>query len=127
MKAILLKTDGTSVEVMPENGTDFQLPELYALIGCSMIEILSLYNGKIMVIDEEGKLKNDFVVNKYATELYHYGKRKMSEQEIVEHYNKRFGVNDFCYVDLAKESGLPEEVADAIVGNALVCEASMVK
>jgi hypothetical protein len=58
--ATLYKTDGTTVEVQPENGSDFQLGELYRLIGCDMIEVVQLprRDGEIMVIDEEGKLTN---------------------------------------------------------------------
>ena len=43
-------------EVDPKNGTDFQLSELYALLGCTSIETLSLDERNIMVLDEEGKL-----------------------------------------------------------------------
>lgn len=32
-KAKLYKTDGTILEVVPSNGTDFQLEELQAMVG----------------------------------------------------------------------------------------------
>lgn len=56
-KAKLYKADGTILEVVPANGTDFKLDELKKMVG-GYIEIVSAGNGKIMVIDEEGKLKN---------------------------------------------------------------------
>ena len=126
MKATLIKADGTVTEVSPENGTDFTIKEVYKLLNCRIVEVLPLYNGKIMIIDEEGKLRDKIVVNKYATELYHYGKRKMSAEEIVSHYNKLFG-GDFAYIDLSKESGIPKELADAVAGDVIVCEPEMFK
>ena len=56
-RAKLYKTDGTILEVVPSNGTDFQLNELQAMVD-GYIEIVSAGKGKIMVIDEAGKLKN---------------------------------------------------------------------
>lgn len=56
-KAKLYKTDGTIIEVVPSNGTDFQLDELQNMVS-GYIEIVPAGKGKIMVIDEEGKLKN---------------------------------------------------------------------
>lgn len=70
MKAKLFKVDGTVVDVQPKNGTDFQLQEMYDLIGTDIIEIVHLYNGMLMVIDEEGKLRNDPQVNPIATHLW---------------------------------------------------------
>jgi hypothetical protein len=42
-------------EVMPANGTDFQLDEMYRLLGCEMIQIVPLRDGRLLVMDEEGK------------------------------------------------------------------------
>lgn len=55
-KAKLYKTDGTILEVVPSNGTDFQLKELQQMIG-GYIEIVPAGDYDIMVLDEEGKLK----------------------------------------------------------------------
>ena len=49
--ATLIKQDGTKKEVEPNNGFDFQLKEMYELIGCSMIQIIEI-GDQIMVIDE---------------------------------------------------------------------------
>ena len=56
MKAKIYKTDGTILEVEPKNKHDFSLEELQRIVG-GYIEILHIGNDKIMVIDEEGKLK----------------------------------------------------------------------
>ena len=39
--AKIIKTDGTIVEVTPQNGADFQLEELQKIVG-GYIEVLSL-------------------------------------------------------------------------------------
>lgn len=57
MKAELIKTDGSRSPLVPKNGTDFELDELYSAIGCDMIEIVRTSGGRIMVVDEEGLLK----------------------------------------------------------------------
>ena len=67
-KAKLYKADGTILEVVPSNGSDFQLDELQAMVG-GYIEIVSAGKGKIMVIDNEGKLKGK-PVNDAATMIF---------------------------------------------------------
>lgn len=54
--ARLIKTDGTETEVLPKNGTTFQLAELQELVG-GHIEVVNLPDGRLMMIDEDGKLK----------------------------------------------------------------------
>lgn len=56
--AILFKTDGTSLEVEPDNGKDFGLKELYTILDCELIEIVYLPDKIMLVVDEEGKLQN---------------------------------------------------------------------
>jgi hypothetical protein len=54
--------------VEPKNGTDFQLEECYQLLDCRSIELLFLRDSeRIMIIDEEGKLKPNPVANTQAT------------------------------------------------------------
>lgn len=53
--ALIIKTDGTRVNVQPENGSDFSLQELWDIVG-GYIEIVNLRNGQYMVTNEEGKL-----------------------------------------------------------------------
>lgn len=67
-KAKLYKADGTILEVVPANGTDFQLDELQKMVG-GYIEIVSAGKGKIMVLDDEGKLKGK-PVNDVATMMF---------------------------------------------------------
>lgn len=67
-RAKLYKTDGTILEVVPANGTDFQLKELQKIVG-GYVEIIPVLNGKIMALDEEGKLKGK-PVNDDATMIF---------------------------------------------------------
>lgn len=66
--AYIIKTNGEVVEVQPKNGTDFQLDELQAIVG-GYIEVVSLHDGRLIVCDEEGKLKG-YDRNHKATELF---------------------------------------------------------
>jgi hypothetical protein len=56
--ATFFGTDGTVEERKPANGDSFTLEEMQAVVG-GFIEVVSpigKYNGKILVINEEGKL-----------------------------------------------------------------------
>ncbi len=68
--AIVIPADVTQPlqHVEPKNGTDFQLAELYKLLNCQMIEIRQVTPELIMVLDEEGKLR-DMPRNERATIL----------------------------------------------------------
>lgn len=63
-----IEPDGTMTAVSPKNGTDFSLEELNEFVG-GYIEIVSTTDGRIMVLNEEGKL-NGLPVNLAATILY---------------------------------------------------------
>ena len=69
MKAKLLKASGEVIEIEPKNGTDFKLDELYKHLNCSLIEVVNLNQDDIMIVDDEGKLKSNNVVNVNATKL----------------------------------------------------------
>lgn len=57
--ARLYKTDGTSCQITPENGTDFKLEELYRLLNCRTVELVRIPQaGKIAIIDEEEKFSD---------------------------------------------------------------------
>lgn len=80
--AKLIKVNGKKPlgvsKVEPDNGTDFQLQELYELLEVDTIEIVKSSNGRhLVVIDEEGKLKPDPVVNGLASILCFPGGRDM--------------------------------------------------
>lgn len=55
--ANLIKVDGSIATVKPKNGTDFKLSELQELVG-GYIQVISVNDDMLLVIDEEGKLKN---------------------------------------------------------------------
>lgn len=67
-KAKLYKANGTILDVVPANGTDFQLEELQAMVD-GLIEIVPAGNGKIMVIDDDGKGKHK-PLNNEATKIF---------------------------------------------------------
>ena len=62
LEAKLIKVDGTITDIKPENGTYFQLEELYKLLNISTVQMVPLRaKGKpklIALCDEEGKMKD---------------------------------------------------------------------
>ena len=69
MKARLLKFSGDVMEIEPKNGTDFKLDELHKHLQCSLVEVININQDDIMVVDDEGKLKANNVINVNATML----------------------------------------------------------
>ena len=69
MKARLLKASGEVMEIEPKNGTDFKLDELHKHLNCSLVEVININQDDIMVVDDEGKLKANNVINVNATML----------------------------------------------------------
>ncbi len=65
-----IKTSGEIVDVQPKNGTDFSLNELQGFVG-GYIEVVGLDDGKLMVVNEEGKI-NGLCINSEATLLSRY-------------------------------------------------------
>jgi hypothetical protein len=70
---VLLKSDGTEVSITPNSGGKFVFEgELYPMLDTDMIEIIHLHDGRIMLLDEEGKLKKPRKPhNPKATTLLH--------------------------------------------------------
>ena len=68
----IIRVDGTREEYLPANGRHYTLEEMQKAIGGGWIEIVHTMDGRLMVIDEEGKLKG-FPVNPVASALYVYG------------------------------------------------------
>ena len=64
--AKLIKTDGSVVEIYPDNGNDFKLKELKEYVKGN-IEIVNLLNGYLLVVDENGKIK--WEMNELATKV----------------------------------------------------------
>jgi hypothetical protein len=70
--ATLIKTTSETETVSPIDGKHFSLEELQKFVG-GYIEFISLNgNGLMMVVNEEGKLKN-LQVNQIATDTYKGG------------------------------------------------------
>lgn len=67
--ATLIRPDSTTQVVRPANGTDFTLDELYRILNCTTVEAVYLPDGRIMVIDEDGKFSKPLDVNPEATKL----------------------------------------------------------
>ena len=65
--ALLIKPDGDQVVVRPQDGY-FSLEEMYDYLECGCVQIIALHDGRLMWIDEEGKLK-PHRINPVATEL----------------------------------------------------------
>ena len=55
--AFIINASGDETEVIPKNGTNFELDELQEAIG-GYIELVSLASGKLLIVDEEGLLKS---------------------------------------------------------------------
>ena len=75
--ATLMKLDGTTQEIKPADPKrGFTLEELYALIGCEMVELVYLDDDRLMLLDEEGKLQDGWQgrVNRPATDLFLKGR-----------------------------------------------------
>lgn len=51
-----IPVQGRAKEVMPANGTDFQLREVQKMVG-GYVEVVYLRDGRVMLVDEEGLLK----------------------------------------------------------------------
>ena len=68
--AQIIKADGTKIDVIPKNGTDFQLSELQEIVG-GYIEIVFTKDDQLMVVNDEGKL-NGLPINEEATKLVGY-------------------------------------------------------
>ena len=69
-----VSSEDTIIGHLPENNQNFELKELYALLECDTIEVVYLGDtGMIMIIDEEGALKNEPEFNEFATVMWrHY-------------------------------------------------------
>lgn len=115
MKAILIKPNGEVLEVSPENGTDFKLKELYKLVECDCIDIVGLFDGRSMVVDDNG-IANNLEVNRKASQLYRKG--RMTTAQAKSHFQK---ANPGFVVYMGGNE------QQNIYGNALICDRKMIK
>lgn len=74
--AKIYKTNGEVIEVSPKNGKTFELEELQAIVEHKVddvsyhyIEIINLRDGRLMVLNEEGKLIGA-PMNNNATDIF---------------------------------------------------------
>ena len=67
-QAFIYQANGEIIPVTPKNNVSFTLKEMQDIVG-GYIEIVYLKDGRIMVLNEEGKL-NDLNPNSEATKLY---------------------------------------------------------
>jgi hypothetical protein len=75
LMALLIKYDGETTNVVPQNTEDgFTLKEIYALLECEMIQTIDVEDEtKVLICDEEGKLKGGWqrLINSEASRLLH--------------------------------------------------------
>ena len=55
MNRTIIKADGTTANYSPRSGGHYELDELQSIVG-GYIQIISLHDGRLMVINDEGKL-----------------------------------------------------------------------
>lgn len=79
--AQLIRADGTTEEIKPTDGCKFSLAEMQTLVG-GYIELAGTHDGRILVLDEEGKLK-DKRTNSIATALYKYGSHDQIVGDVI--------------------------------------------
>ncbi len=70
---VVIKTDGSQTSYPPGDGRHYTTQELQAAIGGGYIEIYKLSDARLMVGDEEARLK-DLPLNPVATYLYRMGR-----------------------------------------------------
>lgn len=116
----VIKPSGEILEVFPKNGKDFNLQEMYALVECDTIDIVSLADGRYMVVDDNGR-SNKKPLNPKATGMYRNGRMSVAETKAA--MEKKFAEldQDFQVMVLGSDADYN------IVGNALVCDKSMIK
>ncbi len=120
--AQILRTNFDHEDVEPKNGTDFQLGETYRLIGCELIEHVYLLdengesNGELLVIDEEGRLVDNPVLNVRATELFWKGRMPLPQYNMYAAQLNLFG-----------SSFVNKNQLDCIVGDCLHCKIEEIK
>jgi uncharacterized protein DUF3846 len=72
MNAKLISPNGKTKEIQPRDGKTFKLDELQEYVD-GPIQIIDLFDGSVMVVNEEGKIdrnKLSMYYNRVASELY---------------------------------------------------------
>lgn len=63
MATLITAERATKLETVPT------FKECYALVGCSLLEIVRLGNGSILLVDEEGLFNAPVTINEIASEM----------------------------------------------------------
>ena len=71
MEDVRIFADGRVIPYSPA-GACYTLDEMKQAVGGGYIQIVETLDGRLMVLDEEGKLKG-FPLNQAATALYRFG------------------------------------------------------
>src|SRR5947207_11732761 len=80
--AKIIRADGSTQEIRPENGTNFRLKEAQEIVG-GTVEVIDLPDGNIMIANDESKIL-DLPRNEQATRLANFptvGERNMEIAE----------------------------------------------
>jgi hypothetical protein len=81
MKAEIIRVNGDRMFVDPENKKDFKLRELQDIVS-GYIQIVETTDGRLIVTNEEGKLKK-LPTNGIATAYYKYGKKDVIVGDVI--------------------------------------------
>ncbi len=116
----VIKPSGEIVEVFPKNGKDFKIEELHLHVECDTVDIVGLADGRYMVVDDNGR-SNKLPLNLKATGMYRNGRMSVAETKAA--MEKKFAELDQDFQVMVMGSDADYN----IVGNALVCDKSMIK
>lgn len=112
--ALFIKATGETRKIEPQNRRDFKLEELYALLDCRCIDTIALSDGQVMIIDDEGKFKEEHDVNVTATLLFREGRMNYHQ---LRDYMKELEEKGTIVIDARDVAG-----DDYIAGDVLVCQ-----
>ena len=90
--AQIIKSNGQVIETAPKNGTDFQLEELKSIVG-GYIEIVNLRDGRLICLNEEGKLYN-LPYNYKATDILRAHSAQMISLWVTFWYARKMRYNN---------------------------------
>lgn len=68
-KAVHIDTNGIVTDITPDNGKAFSLKEMYRYCETNQVEFFYLANNRIVIMDEEGRLKPRRKINWLATKI----------------------------------------------------------
>lgn len=108
-------------EVHPRH-CHFTRDELRSLLSCNRIEILETSDGRLMICDEESKLRADHRRNQRASEFMVFASLREVQAQIDEARRQGYIViHDYDF------TGDLDAPADYIAGNCLLCSRNEVK